>query len=243
MIKMPAPESSGFVSTLNRMGYMTSEPDEFSKHFICLAAEAKLPVLEVGAAYGVATLPALAKGAIVFANDIDTRHLEILKDRVTDRTWLSRLSLVPGSFPSEIDFKDNALEAILACRVLHFLSPEKISESFKKSYRWLESGGHFVVVAETPYLKNFSNFLPEYEARVKKRDQFPGYIENPARFAPDRATNLPSFIHFLDPQTLSRLCHENGFEIIECRTFARKDFPLDIQLDGRESVGLIARKP
>jgi hypothetical protein len=50
-------------------------------------------------------------------------------------------------------------------------------------------------------------------------------------------------MHLLDPDVLRRLFSEAGFMIEECRTFARPEFPADIQLDGRESVGLIAVRP
>jgi hypothetical protein len=49
-------------------------------------------------------------------------------------------------------------------------------------------------------------------------------------------------MHFLDPDVLSRVFTESGFRIDEATMFARPEFPEDIQLDGRESVGLIATK-
>jgi len=50
------------------------------------------PVLGIGAAFDVATIPALAKGDFVFANDLDNAHLEEPVKRVLD-TFHTRLLL------------------------------------------------------------------------------------------------------------------------------------------------------
>lgn len=56
-----------------------------------------------------------------------------------------------------------------------------------------------------------------------------------------RANNPDSF-HLLDPDVLRRVFSEAGFIIEQCDFFARNNWPKDAQYDGRESVGLIARK-
>jgi len=47
----------------------------------------------------------------------------------------------------------------------------------------------------------------------------------------------------LDPDTLSREFRKAGFIIEKAEFTARLDVPPSLQLDGRESVMLIARKP
>ncbi len=79
--EMPVAEPNGFIKTLNNMGYMTSTLDPYSMAFADFAPAAPGPCLDVGAAYGVASLVALANGARMIANDIDGRHLRILLDR------------------------------------------------------------------------------------------------------------------------------------------------------------------
>ena len=49
--------------TLNGTGFMFEVLDEFAEDFIQFAGSAPGPVLEVGCAFGVASLPALAGGA------------------------------------------------------------------------------------------------------------------------------------------------------------------------------------
>ena len=61
--------------------------------------------------------------------------------------------------------------------------------------------------------------------------------------APERGASLPPKMHFLDPEVLTRVFAKAGFIVEKAHTFARPEFPKDIQLDGRESVGIVARKP
>jgi hypothetical protein len=238
---MPAAESNGFVKTLNNMGYMTSTRDPFSNKFISFSSKAKRPVLEIGAAYGIASIPAIELGATVIANDIDSRHLDILKARVEPEMH-SRLRLVPGSFPEELDFEPESLDGVLIARVLHFFTGERIESSAKKLHTWLARRGKVFVVAETPYLRNFQSFIPLYEKRVKEGHFWPGFIDDVMQVAPERGQFLPKQMHFLDPNVLTRIFGSNGFDIEACYTISRHDFPEDIQLDGRESVGIVAVK-
>ncbi len=240
--KMPEAELNGFIKTLNNMGYMTSSLDEFSKLFIEFSPLAPGPVLDIGAAYGIATLPALENGATVIANDIEGAHLEILKDRAPEHLK-SKLSLKAGEFPEQLEIEPNSLGAVLVCRVMHFFDGDRIEKSAATLFKWLKSGGKAFVVAETPYLRNFQNFIPIYESRKRAGEKWPGYIDDVMAIAPERGAFLPSKMHLLDPDVFTRTFKCAGFIIEDARMIARKDFPEDLQLDGRESVGIIARKP
>ena len=241
-VQMPTPEANGFVKTLNNMGYMTSTLDVYSKAFAEFSPQGPGPALDIGAAYGVATLAALNNGARVIANDIDARHLEILADRApkTDRI---RLDLVPGAFPDGLELPADSLGSILICRVMHFFNGPTLERAAAKLHDWLAKGGKIFIVAETPYLKNFAAFTPTYEARRAAGALWPGFIDDVMAIAPERGASLPPQMHLLDPEVLSRVFTHAGFVVEKAATFARPDFPEDIQLDGRESVGLIARKP
>jgi hypothetical protein len=240
--EIPTPESNGFIKTLNNMGYMTSELDHVSQQFVDFSSQAPGPSLDIGAAYGVATLPVLQAGAYAIANDLDVRHLELLW-KAMPPALRSRLTLCPGSFPYGISFMPNSIGAILVCRVLHFFDGNTILASARALHQWLAPGGKVFVVAETPYLRNFATFIPVYERRRDEGVEWPGFIEDVSQFAPERAVSLPKSMHLLDPTTLSTVFSKAGFYIEHAHTFARPTFPDDIRLDGRESVGLIATKP
>lgn len=244
--QMPEPEHNGFIRTLNQMGYMTSTLDPFSAAFVEFSAEdcrndLSKPALEIGAAYGVATIAALKLGARVIANDIDSRHLKILKDR-TPKIFKPNLQLLPGKFPDDLEIKPGTLGAVLVCRVLHFFTGPEIEVAAAKLFEWLKVGGKVFIVAETPYLNGWQAFTSEYENKKGGGSTWPGFVEEVKRYKPERAAFLPPSMHLLDPEVLSRTFLNAGFKIERCETFARTDFPVDLQLDGRESVGLIAVK-
>jgi hypothetical protein len=126
--------------------------------------------------------------------------------------------------------------------VLHFFRGDQIELAAQLFHRWLTRGGRVHVVCETPYLKNFSSFIPIYERRKSEGVRWPGYIEDVAAIAPERAAFLPKEMHLLDPDVLKAAFEKAGFKTVFCDTLARPDFPQDIQLDGRESVGYIGEK-
>jgi SAM-dependent methyltransferase len=221
------------------MGYMTTSLDRYSQAFVDFCTPRK-KVLEIGAAYGVATLEALKKGATVVANDIDSRHVEILAERAG--SLASQLQLNSQAFPNELQFAKAEFDAILICRVAHFFEPADLEKSFQLFHQWLKPRGRLYFVCESPYLKNFSDFIPIYEARRKAGTPYPGFIEDVQAIAPERGKFLPKKMHLLDPEVIASLCQRVGLSIVENQFFARPEFPVDIQLDGRESVGLIAEK-
>jgi len=240
-LAMPEPEQSGLTRTLNSMGTMTPEPDAFSRAFIEFAPRAPGRSLDIGAAYGVATLPALRGGASVIANDIDGRHLKILFGRVPQE-HRARLELAPGEFPDGLDFPAGSLGAVLICRVLHFFDGPRIERAAAKVMGWLAPGGKVFAVAETPYIGTAKAYFPTYEAKLKAGHPWPGVVENVGVHDPKRAGSLPSLFHLLDERILGRVFTAAGFGIERLELFARPDYPPDIRLDGRESVGLIAIK-
>jgi len=244
-LKIPDAENNGFIPTLNQMGFMTSTLDSFSEEFTSFSStpwqgSSKFS-LEVGAAYGVATIKALEKGAHIIANDLHQDHLTLLHKRVPDN-FKNNLTLLPGSFPEDIELVNNSLKSILICRVLHFFNEERLKSSVQKFFNALEPGGKIFVVTETPYLKNFLPFVPIFEKRKEEGLQLPGFVEDVMKIDPIRGQALPKEMMVFDKDVLSHLFKSFGFQIEKCEEFARPEFPEDLKFDGRESVGLIAKK-
>lgn len=78
--------SNLLIPTLNQQGLaMTVVDDPCSRAFIDYAAQSEGWCLEVGAAYGAATIQALKQGARMVANDLGSQHLEILTNNNTRR--------------------------------------------------------------------------------------------------------------------------------------------------------------
>jgi SAM-dependent methyltransferase len=238
-IAIPPAEKNGFIPTLNRQGYMLSFLDVYTQAFVEFAGSCSKPVADIGAAYGVATLPALKVGAEVIAVDIDDRHLQLLRSQAPQGTMLTT---VCAAFPEAMDFAPSSIGAFLVARVVHFFTPARLEQAAKKLCEWLAPEGKVFLTAETPYLKNWEAFIPVYEARREAKELWPGFVEDVMRYTPDRGKNLPSTMLLLDPDVLRRVFQAAGFLVEKADFLARPEFPDDMRRDGRESVGIICRK-
>lgn len=260
-VSMPLEEekTGQFLKTHNPSGGFTTTPcDPVSQKFIEYASEVALKsgtVLEIGAAFGAASLQALARGARVFCNDIDpsnlavvrNRHLKFLQEKQGSVTGDdSKLVLVPGSFPDELaGLPNNFFDAILICRVLHFFTGEQIEKSLEQLTTHLKPGGKLFVVCETPYLKNWQKFIPEFERRVVQGVKWPGEITNPAEYeSSGRAASLPKFVHWISKEVLEKSLLQSKLGVEHLSYIDRcGQFPDDLLLDQRESIGAVAAKP
>lgn len=240
--KMPEILENYYIPTLNQTGFMTLEVDEYSQEFINYSASfPDVPSLEIGAAYGVATLKALSKGAHIIANDLDNRHLEILKKNCPENCK-DRLTLLPGSFPEAFDFKEGSLQAVLACRVFHFFSGDKILEGLKKIRSWLSDDGKLFIVNEAPYFGTAKAFIPIYEERKRLGEPWPGLVDL-NYFDPTKRPFVKGSVNLFDADILERVLKEVSLKIEKLSYINRIGvFPESALYDGRESIGAIAVK-
>lgn len=259
--QVPTPErrevTGAFTKTHNPFGGFTTTPcDPVSRQFIedaSLAAQKGGKVLEVGAAFGAATLAAIAKGATVYCNDIEPENLAVVRKRFLEESGepdesitgdCNQLILIPGELPNElIGLPEKFFDAILICRVLHFFTGTKIEESLALMSKLLVPDGKIYIVCETPYLKNWQRFIPEFNSRVANKVEWPGEITNPAEFeSSGRASSLPKFVHWITKEVLERSLSKAGFFIEHSAYIDRHgQFPEDLLLPehGKESVGAI----
>ena len=72
----------GFIHTKNSHGYMVREPDELMRAFVGFARGHDQPCVDVGAAYGVASLYAIEQGVKhVIAIDPEQAHLDYIEQQ------------------------------------------------------------------------------------------------------------------------------------------------------------------
>ena len=205
------------------------------------------PALDVGAASGTASEAALKAGAWVIANDLDAAPLMELERRVQrdySESEQARLSIWPGRFPREPQFEAASLGAVHACNVFHFLTGNQLALGVEKAARWLRPGGKLFVQAATPFQAPFKAFLPEFERRIARGEKWPGWVEKIGAYSKHRLLGqMPRSIHLLNERVLARVCSSAGLEVERAWLYRREDLPVSLFLDGRESVGVVARKP
>jgi len=233
----------GMVPTLNNKGFMFEVIDEFAEEFISKSAKSDDPALELGCAYGVATIAALKEGATVTASDMDDGHLKVLESR-TPAEYRDKLTLAQGTLP-DVDLPENRFGTLLCSRVLHFLTGEDVDKSVRNMYRWLKPGGKLYLVADTPY-GIWQNFIPTWEKNLANNERWPGHMEPTLDYLPFPTSEDsvgPEFMNLMNPQLLCRTAREAGFDVRKCTYIDRPDFGPKGRMDGRENCGIMAVKP
>jgi SAM-dependent methyltransferase len=235
--------SSGIQQTANRLGWSGTAVNEVSREFIRFAGKCKLPVLDIGAAYGVATLPALVVGAAVIANDLAPDHLAEMERRtpVVDRP---RLTLLSGRFPDGFDLPPGSLGAVHASQVFHFLTGDEITRGLAAVFRWLQPNGRLFLLAATPYQATHAGFAPVFAERKARGEQWPGVIARYKDYNSHWSAELnPATLHVFDDEVLAAAVRAAGFVVESARMFSRTGLPDFTRHDGRENLGVIAGKP
>ena len=244
-MEMPKSYIPGMIPTLNDTGFMTEVMDEYSQAFVDYAAGCEGPVLDMGCAYGVATLPALAAGATVTACDMDQGHLDILESHAPEKDK-PRLTCLTGVLP-EVDFPENTFDALLAARVLHFLNGPDINASVRKMASWLKPGGKAFLITDTVYTGFWKQHASKYEEAKAAGHPWPGEIQDAHLYLPEpaRATTQIRYMNLLDPDVIRRVCEQAGL-IVEAADYVH---PGDHERDkaygetDKERTGAIAVKP
>jgi SAM-dependent methyltransferase len=230
------------ILTRNRMGWASEQLGPASELFAAFCRGEALPALDIGAAFGAASLAALRAGAAVIANDLDAGHLAELACRVPEADR-ARLTLKAGRFPRELHFESGSLGAVHASNVFHFLTGNQLEQGLRAVARWLRPGGKLFVQAATPYQAPFAAFIPEYERRIADGVKWPGWIPKLSVYSQHRQlSQMPRSMHLLDDLVLARAATAAGLAVERAWLYCRADLPATLRLDGRECAGLVARK-
>ena len=230
------------IRTANCMGWSSNTLNELSEQFVHACRAPGSVALDIGAALGIATIPALAAGAIVHANDASEEQLLQLQHN-TPLEHRPRLTLHPGRFHRDFKFTADAIDLAHASNVFHFFTGRQLEQSASLLHHVLKRGGRVFILAATPWMGPFASFIPTYEANVRNQARWPGWVEHTRQYSTHRLIDqFPKSIHLLDPTVLNRVFTAAGFHTEQSWTLRRRDLPKSVHYDGRESVAFIARK-
>lgn len=198
-------------------------------------------VIDIGAAFGVASIPALEYGAHVIANDIADAHLAHIEARARELGYAGKLRTLNARLPALPAIND--LDAIHASNVVHFLTGAEITLAAEWMFRALKPGGRAYLQMQSPFCGHFQAFFPEYENRRQAGLLWPGEIENARDYAAPSIRELTaSFNHVIDKNIAARAFAGAGFSINYCEYYTRPGLPEVSRLDGRENLGVVIIK-
>ena len=239
-------DDRGFEATRNSRGFMHTL-NEISQEFIDFAQMAPGMVVDIGAAYGIATIPIINQRIQVVACDMDNKHLNEIENRIA-LTMKKYLIKKHGQFPQDITFDKGSVGAILLSHILPFLNPGDLDLAFEKLSEWLAPGGKVFIVCYSPYMACFKRFISLYEKRLADGIKWPCWVKNNVKDyleAPqDVLENLPNTMNYLDLEPLTNALKSNDFSIEKSVYLDPKinNIPEGLILDGREWTGVIAIK-
>jgi SAM-dependent methyltransferase len=231
--ELPKADEHGMIPTLNDYGYTYPSHLGIRGAFIKDAAASQSWSLDIGCAYGLHTIDAIKGGARVVANDLDKRHLQILRKNLPKELSLNLRTRV-GPFQN-LSLPANSIGTILASNVLHFMDVPELERSIKKMYRTLKSGGkaYIGVCAHNSIMD--AKVREEVYRRKASGEKYPGTIRK------NSTPGHPSFFHTFDDETLSRAFRYQGF-IVEMAQY--RSLPEGPQKTiGNELLAMVVRKP
>ena len=234
------------IRTLNHHGSAYCFKTELTESFLddCSKNSESKHVLEIGCAFGIKSSQIVQTGVFLVANDLDATHLAIMKDTFhllsKENSCFSRVHYVLGSILDleASSFGGDLFDAILIESVLHFMNPDEVQLALKKMHSLLKEGGAVYITVSSPFLKHL---VVAYEQEKNKKSLWPGFFTDPESIHP-ACQRLHKPYHAFDAETLSRELFLAGFEIVEMEYIPIPHQEIDLALDGREGLIVIARK-
>ena len=151
-----------------------------------------------------------------------------------ERLYLNKEALPNLNLPA------NFLGAVLLCRVMHFFTPENVTQMFKNVQSWLVPGGRFYLVVMSPYHYSLKGFAKTYEHRLANGDKWPGIITTMTKdYIPKYKGKIPDFLHVMDASVLSKIAADNGFLIKHLELFGHNRTSKE---NGRGYIGAVLVK-
>ena len=189
--------------------------DALSLRFVKANRSANAPLLDFGCNEGLAASAVLARGAHLVAVDSDEACVNRLIQRVPFK-HLHRLRTQVAEF-LEVEFEDEAFEAIHAARSLQQLKGDDVATVLSRFHRWLQPHGHLFVSVLSPAGDFWSPLGEQILERARQGSRWPGYIEDASHLTSDPIDSGP--IHLLDELTLRRELGVAGFKVDEAMSY------------------------
>lgn len=185
--------------------------------------------LEIGAAFGRATVDALQRGCPhVVCNDLSSSHLsEVQRRAALMPAGTGRLTTLLGRVPTVLDgwVPPKPIRAVLAANIIHFLSPDEVTTLFSRLHELCADDAELFVSVDAPWNGGYRPLWPLYAARRLIGDAHPGYTRFPGPLSsilPERMRAVRTY-YPMEPRELARLLKASGWHVVCARHFQADD--------------------
>jgi SAM-dependent methyltransferase len=227
------------IATLNDNGAQMCFTTEITEAFLehCLGPNCTY-VLEIGCAYGVKASQIVQTGVFLVANDIDPRHLNIMKECFDQLSKTSpdfkNVRYIEGNFATvnQEQIGTRKYDAILCESVLHFMRPEEVRQTLNIFNTSLNKGGKVYITVVSHYLQPFRE---TFEANKTNGMEWPGLFE-------DLEGISPVIYNVVDEEILARELKNAGFKIVTLKYIPKPLLEKEYQHNNRDWLIAIAEK-
>ncbi|MEM9243356.1 MAG: class I SAM-dependent methyltransferase [Pseudomonadota bacterium] len=236
-------EIDGRVATENNMGFMFTDINGSTPAFLDYVVKCAGTIIDIGCAYGVATLPALEKSkAKIIAFDLSQAHLNGLREFITPQQ-AGRITYVKGAFPNDFNYENNSLDAIHISYVLHYLSGEDFELGIKKCYDALKPDGKLFINTLSVHFCLFKHLVADYEEKLAQGVPWPGIVDGikDNQLSQSDSDNVPDSINLVSLAFLEQLLVEHHYTIDEAFYYDIKK-PNTFGSDDKGCIAVVASK-
>lgn len=246
--------------TNNCKGCMYLQVEDHVDEWIDCNRGSSKPLLDIGCAYGVHTLRALKKGRNVVSLDMDSFHLEVLRENVQSSTHDGKLiKTIEQTMPCQKPFDVLEKESISACllsEVLHFSIGDDTVKIMSNIYDWLEPSGELYISVSSASEGVIEGILQSDQHEInggKTVEEIQNKLNTLSNI--ELVNQAVTFVKFgqtyyrgvnwlrlLSVQELKALCEITGFEEIRYEYHSPRKYPFTFAAK-EECALLIARKP
>lgn len=241
-LKKPEVNEENRVYTLNNMGAMNLNPGKIDQEYL-KSLRPGHAVMDVGCAYGHTVKEAAEKGAQVWAIDLDKRHLQILENDIKNQRYKDQIHYVSGDFTQQNQLPNNFFDKVLMARVLQFMDGPRIEKALNLALKSLKPGGEVYILTSSAHMKAFQSCMADYKKRKEQGEKWPGYFTDMWERNEHHKNRIPQEYHLIELDVLEKAVKEAGFEIVRAEYEALPYKSERVQLDGREYVTIVAKKP
>lgn len=233
----------GRIATKNHLGFMFIDIAGSTPAFLEYTKKCHGTVIDVGCAYGVATLPALEQStAHVIAFDAAAEHLTVLKNMVKPED-IDRITFKHGYLQQDFNYPENTIDAIHLSYVIPYLSPTDFTHGIHACYQALKPGGKLFINTVSIYLNIFKHLTEDYEEQLTAGATWPGVVEKikESQLNQSDSKHVPDILNLVTLEFLEKQLIHLGFKIEQSFYYDFKNLP-EFHSEGRGCIAIIASK-